>query len=80
MYVTAQVQLAGRTDDSTRSDAIVVLGAAQYQGMPSPVFRARLEHAYKLYRAGKAPLVVVAGSRLQGDRYTEAGAGVRYLR
>jgi uncharacterized SAM-binding protein YcdF (DUF218 family) len=78
--VGALILLDGRRDDAPRSDAIVVLGAAQYNGVPSPVFRARLDHALELYEAGKAPLIIVAGGKMRGDRYTEGAAGARYLR
>jgi uncharacterized SAM-binding protein YcdF (DUF218 family) len=61
-------------------DAIVVLGAAQFDGRPSPVFRARLDHAKVLYDANVAPVVVTVGGNRQGDRFTEAGAGATYLR
>jgi uncharacterized SAM-binding protein YcdF (DUF218 family) len=74
-----QVWQAGRSDDRRRSQAIIVLGAAQYNGSPSPVFKARLDHAADLYRQGVAPLVVVTGGKQAGDRYTEAGAGAAYL-
>ncbi|MCI4354432.1 MAG: YdcF family protein [Thermoplasmata archaeon] len=74
-----QVWHAGRTDDRRGSQAIIVLGAAQYNGTPSPVFKARLSHAADLYRAGVAPLVVVTGGKQSGDAYTEAGAGAAYL-
>ena len=60
--------------------AIVVLGAAQYDGEPSPVLRARLDQAVRLYRDGRAPLIVVTGGRQEGDRFTQAVAGYRYLR
>jgi uncharacterized SAM-binding protein YcdF (DUF218 family) len=79
LFVAVRIEVAGRTDDAVPSDAVVVLGAAQYQGTPSPVFKARLDHALDLYRRGIAPLVVVAGGKLEGDRYTEAAAGTRYL-
>jgi len=62
------------------ADAIVVLGAAQYDGEPSPVLRARLDQAVRLYRDGRAPLIVVTGGRQEGDRFTQAVAGYRYLR
>lgn len=68
---------AGR-DDRARADAIVVMGAAQYDGTPSPVFAARLDHAIELYRAGVAPLLVVTGGKLEGDRTTEAAAARAY--
>ncbi len=74
-----QVWLASRRDEARAADAIVVLGAAQYDGEPSPVLAARLDHAADLYRAGYAPLVVVTGGRQPGDRFTEAGASAAYL-
>lgn len=80
LFIAARVELSGRRDDAPRSDAIVVLGSAQYQGTPSPVFQARLDHALRLYQAGRAPLVVVAGAGLDGDLYTEGTAGADYLR
>ncbi|MDQ3756392.1 MAG: YdcF family protein [Actinomycetota bacterium] len=75
----AQVVLASRRDNARRADAIVVLGAAQYDGRPSPVLRARLDHAAALYRRRLAPVVVVTGGRQPGDRFTEAHASARYL-
>lgn len=66
-------------DDRETTDAIVVLGAAQYDGTPSPVLRARLDHARDLYRAGVAPKVVLTGSKQPADRFTEAYAGFTYL-
>lgn len=75
-----QVWQASRHDARPAADAIVVLGAAQYNGQPSPVLRSRLDHAIELYEAGVAPLVVVTGGRQQGDRYTEATTGYNYLR
>ncbi len=59
--------------------AIIVLGAAQYDGRPSPVLRARLDHAVALWRAGAAPRVIVTGGRRAGDRTTEAAVGRRYV-
>lgn len=74
-----QVVLASRSDDRDPSDAIVVLGAAQYDGRPSPVLRQRLDHALDLYRDGVAPRIVLTGANQPGDRFTEAFAGYRYL-
>jgi uncharacterized SAM-binding protein YcdF (DUF218 family) len=62
----------------TRADAIVVLGAAQYGGRPSPVLRARLDHAIDLHQQGLAPLLVVTGGRGYGDTTTEAAVSQRY--
>jgi uncharacterized SAM-binding protein YcdF (DUF218 family) len=74
-----QVWRAARDDGARQSQAIIVLGAAQYNGKPSPVFRARLDHAADLYHAGIAPMIVVTGGKLPGDAFTEAGAGAEYL-
>ncbi len=68
------VSLVGRRDERPASDAIVVLGATQYHGRPSPVLRARLEHALALYRAGVAPVIVPVGGKRPGDVCTEARA------
>lgn len=73
------IQRASRSDQRPPSDAIVVMGAAQYDGKPSPVFRTRLDHARTLYDEGIAPLVVVIGGKRPGDRFTEAEAGAAYL-
>jgi uncharacterized SAM-binding protein YcdF (DUF218 family) len=70
---------AARHDGARASQAIIVLGAAQYNGKPSPVFKARLDHTADLYRQGIAPLVVVTGGKIPGDQFTEAGAGAAYL-
>ena len=74
-----QVWQASRDDGASRAGAIVVLGAAQYDGKPSPVLRARLDHAVELYERGLAPLVAVTGGRQPGDRATEASAAAGYL-
>ena len=74
-----QVWHASRQDDARKSDAIIVLGAAQFNGTPSAVLRARLDHAADLYKAGMAPLVVVTGGKQEGDRFTEAQASADYL-
>ena len=68
-----------RRDERRPVDAIIVLGAAQYNGHPSPVLKARLDHAYDLYRAGLASTIVVTGGSVAGDRMSEATAGARYL-
>lgn len=74
-----QVWQASRTDGASTAEAIVVLGAAQYNGRPSPVFQARLDHAADLYQRGVAPLVVVTGGRVVGDDLTEAAVAGGYL-
>jgi uncharacterized SAM-binding protein YcdF (DUF218 family) len=75
----AQVWWASRRDDARPAQAIVVLGAAQYNGRPSPDLRARLDHAVDLYRRHLAPLVVVTGGSQPGDHFTEATASANYL-
>ena len=75
-----QVWQASGRDGARDAEAIVVLGAAQYDGRPSPVLQNRLDHALELYEEGLAPLIVVTGGRQEGDRFTEATAGYRYLR
>ncbi len=72
------VQFA-HTDQHAAADAIVVLGAAQYNGRPSEVFAARLDHAAALYRDGDAPRVITIGGGQPGDVVTEGEAGRRYL-
>ncbi|MGH2819613.1 MAG: YdcF family protein [Actinomycetota bacterium] len=68
-----------RHDEIHSADAIVVLGAAQYDGDPSPVFEARLDHAAELYGSELAPLIMVSGGRAPGDRFSEAEVGEEYL-
>lgn len=75
----AMVWHTGRTNDQRRSDVILVMGAAQYDGEPSEIFAARLDHAATLWRAGVAPRIVTIGGNRPGDRFTEASAGARYL-
>ena len=75
-----QVWSASRHNDAPQAEAIVVLGAAQYNGRPSKVLEARLEHALDLYRAGLAPMIVVTGGRQAGDRFTESTTGYIWLR
>ncbi|MFC6748960.1 YdcF family protein [Deinococcus aquaticus] len=64
---------------ATPHATLVVLGAAQYAGKPSPAFKRRLDHALTLYRAGGVQRVVVTGGRRAGDPYTEGGVGTTYL-
>ena len=80
LAVTAgQVFLASRRDETRQVEAIVVFGAAQYDGRPSPVLEARLDHAASLYEDGYADVVVVTGGRQAGDRFTEASTSADYL-
>lgn len=66
-------------EDTTHTDALVIMGAAQFNGVPSPVLRARLDQAYALYRAGVAAAIVTVGGSQPGDVYTEATSGRLYL-
>jgi uncharacterized SAM-binding protein YcdF (DUF218 family) len=75
-----QVWWASRADQPGPATAAVVLGAAQYNGTPSPVLRGRLDRAAELYRDDLVELVVVTGGRREGDLTTEAKAGYDYLR
>ncbi len=75
----AWVWYVARQDERTPSDAIVVLGASQYNGVPSPVFEARLRQAQVLYLEGVAPVIVTVGGKLPGDNFTEAASGRDWL-
>ncbi len=77
--VFVQVWLAARRDDARPADAIIVLGAAQFDGRPSKILAARLDHAVDLYRRRIAPVVVVTGGKQPADRFTEASVGASYL-
>ena len=74
-----QVWRAARTDEARPAEAIVVFGTAQYNGVPSPVLAARLDHAIELYRKELAPVIVVTGGSQPGDEFTEATASANYL-
>ncbi len=69
-----------RSDERAPADAILVLGAAQYNGWPTRAFRARLDHAAALFRQGYAPTIVLVGGKTDRDLESEAEAGARYLR
>jgi vancomycin permeability regulator SanA len=74
-----QVWTTGRGDQARNVDAIVVMGAAQYDGRPSPQLASRLDHAVDLWDDGLAPQVIVTGGNREGDRFTEASASAQYL-
>jgi len=74
-----QVWWTARHDGARPAQALIVLGAAQYDGRPSPVLRARLDHAADLWDRKIAPVVVVTGGKAEGDRFTESQAGANYL-
>jgi len=80
LVTLAQVWSAGRRDDARPADAVVVLGAAQYDGEPSGALRGRLEHARALWSEGRAPIIVVTGGKQPGDRTTEGLTGFTWLR
>lgn len=81
VYTVALVMVlvVSQQDQRRPVDAIVVLGAAQYNGRPSPVLRARLDHAIQLYHQGLAPRIVVTGGVGRGDTTSEALVGRHYL-
>ena len=74
-----QVWRAARHDQARPAQAIVVFGTAQYNGVPSPVLAARLDHAIRLYERDLAPVIVVTGGNQPGDQFTEAAASANYL-
>lgn len=76
--VLAAIWWWAQRDDRRAADVIVVLGAAQYDGRPSPVLKARLDHAMALWDAGLAPRLLFTGGRRAGDAWSEAQAGRRY--
>jgi uncharacterized SAM-binding protein YcdF (DUF218 family) len=78
LFATYRIWEQGSRDDARPAGAIVVLGAAQYDGRPSPVFAARLDHAIQLFEDGYAPRFVVTGGKQAGDRMTEAEAARDY--
>lgn len=77
-WVYGQIQWYASRDMAVPSDAIAVFGAAEYHGHPSPVFRARLDHAESLYSRGIAPLIITLGGD-GGDQYSEGRVGEQYL-
>lgn len=77
-WVVVQINHYASMDQAAPADAIVVFGAAEYDGKPSPVYRARLDHAHDLYSRGIAPLIITMGGD-GGDQYSEGGVGRDYL-
>ncbi len=78
-WVAVQIALQSNRDEARTADAIVVLGAAEYMGRPSPVLQARLDHALYLYRQALAPLIVTTGGHGAKSPFTEAEAARDYL-
>ena len=79
LAMVVAVVVVGARDNAAPATAIVVLGAAQYEGHPSPVLRARLDHALALYRRSLAPVIIVTGGTGAGDTTSEAEVSRRYL-
>jgi uncharacterized SAM-binding protein YcdF (DUF218 family) len=78
-FASYRIWVVGQRDESGQQvDAVVVLGAAQYDGSPSPIFQARLDHAVSLVLNGVAPYLVVTGGRAPGDRLSEADVARQY--
>jgi uncharacterized SAM-binding protein YcdF (DUF218 family) len=77
-YAAYRIWDQGTRDERRAADVIVVMGAAQYDGRPSPVFAARLDHAIELFHAGIAPRLIVTGGKAEGDRTTEAASARAY--
>jgi uncharacterized SAM-binding protein YcdF (DUF218 family) len=78
-YLSVRIEEQSRHDEARPSDVILVLGAAEYRGRPSPVLRARLDHAYDLYRHKLAPRILTTGGAGGDPVYTEGGVGRSYL-
>jgi uncharacterized SAM-binding protein YcdF (DUF218 family) len=79
LWVNGQIQYYAQLDEARPADAIAIFGAAEYDGHPSPVFRARLDHGLALYRQGIAPMVITLGGGAEEDSHSEGGVGHDYL-
>lgn len=77
-WIYVQIEQYADNDQAAPADAIAVFGAAEYDGKPSPVYRARLDHAEALFRRGIAPVIITLGGD-GGDQYSEGGVGREYL-
>ncbi|MBY0508473.1 MAG: YdcF family protein [Bryobacteraceae bacterium] len=78
-YLTSQVHAAAERDERRPADVIIVLGAAEYRGLPSPVLKSRLDHALALYRQGLAPRILTTGGSGGDPDFTEGEVGRNYL-
>jgi uncharacterized SAM-binding protein YcdF (DUF218 family) len=78
-FLCVRIEQQARRDEAQPADAIVVFGAAEYAGRPSPVYRARLDHAYTLFQRGLAPLVITTGGHGADLHFSEGGVGHDYL-
>ncbi|MET0741703.1 MAG: YdcF family protein [Candidatus Nanopelagicales bacterium] len=79
LLTATRIWWVARQDDAGPADAVLVLGASQYDGRPSAIFEARLQHALDLYEDGVAKMIVTTGGKQAGDRFTEAAAGRDWL-
>src|SRR5205823_5421672 len=79
IYVSAQIGEQSTRDEARPADVILVLGAAEYRGRPSPVLRARLDHALELYNLKLAPCIMTTGGAGGDPVFTEGGVGRSYL-
>jgi uncharacterized SAM-binding protein YcdF (DUF218 family) len=79
LWVNGQIGYYAHRDEARPADAIAVFGAAEYDGRPSPVLRARLDHALELYQRGLAPMIITRGGGDPADRHSEGGVGHDYL-
>jgi uncharacterized SAM-binding protein YcdF (DUF218 family) len=78
-YVAVRIERQSSRDEAQPADVILVLGAAEYRGRPSPVLKARLDHAFELYRKGLAPRILTTGGAGGDPVFTEGGVGRTYL-
>src|SRR5438128_11574196 len=78
-YNYAMIARQSELDETRLADAIIVFGAAEYSGKPSPVLRARLDHALDLYKRGLAPFIITTGGNGDDPTYSEGGVGRAYL-
>lgn len=79
VYVSMRIDEEWERNEAQPADAIVVFGAAEYAGRPSPVYRARLDHAYDLFQRGLAPIVITTGGAGKDPHFSEGGVGREYL-
>ena len=79
LFLTRKIMHEASVNQTHSADAIVVYGAAEYVGHPSPVYRARLDHAYSLFQQGLAPIVITTGGAGKDPRFSEGQVGRDYL-
>jgi uncharacterized SAM-binding protein YcdF (DUF218 family) len=79
VFICGQIVRHARNDEARKSDVIIVFGAAEYYGKPSPVFRARLDHGFELFRRGLAPMIITTGGAGGEEHFSEGQVGRDYL-